>query len=127
VEQEAADELVGVERHDLVACVALGPVILPFERHALGVEGDEPAMSNCDPVGVAGQVGEHRVGSAKRPLGIDHPFDLSQWGEVSFEGGRRGQPGLIGPRWTAKSPNWWIGRRTNCGLSGGNCIAPDRR
>src|SRR6516225_8000173 len=30
------------------------------------------------------------------------------------------------PRWIAKSPNWWIGRRTNCGLPGGNCIAPDR-
>ena len=39
VDQEAADELVGVERHELVAGVAFGPVILPFERHALAVEG----------------------------------------------------------------------------------------
>ena len=30
------------------------------------------------------------------------------------------------PRWTAKLPNWWIGRRTNCGLPGGNRMAPDR-
>ena len=36
VDQEAADELVGGERHKLVASVALGPVILPFE-------GDAPA------------------------------------------------------------------------------------
>src|SRR5271155_5768358 len=35
VDQEAADELVGVECHELVAGVALGPVILPFESHAL--------------------------------------------------------------------------------------------
>jgi hypothetical protein len=38
MDQEAADELVGVERHPLVAGVALGPVILPFERHALAVD-----------------------------------------------------------------------------------------
>src|SRR5947208_13168288 len=68
---EAADELVGVERHELVASVGLGPVILPFERHALAVEGDEPAVGNGDPVGVAGQVGEHRIGPAKRSLGIE--------------------------------------------------------
>ena len=96
VDQEAADELVGVERHELVAGVALGPVILPFESHALAVEGDEPAVGNGDPVGVAGQVGEHSVGSAKRALGIDHPFGLSQCGEVGLEGGRLGQGGVVG-------------------------------
>ena len=53
VDQEAADELVGVERHQLVAGVAPGPVILPLESHALAVEGDEPAVGNGDPVGVA--------------------------------------------------------------------------
>ena len=63
VDQEAADELVGVERHELVAGVALGPVILPFEGHALAVEGDEPAIGDSDPVGVTGQVGEHSIGS----------------------------------------------------------------
>jgi hypothetical protein len=41
VDQEATDELVGVERHQLVAGVAVGPVILPFEGNALAVEGDE--------------------------------------------------------------------------------------
>src|SRR6202035_4365467 len=56
----------------------------------------EPAVGNGDPVGVAGQVGEHRVGSAKRALGIDHPFGLSQCGEVGLEGGRLGQGGVVG-------------------------------
>ena len=96
MDQEAADELVDVERHQLVASVGLGPVILPFEGHALAVEGDEPAVGDSDPVRVAGQVGEHSVGSAKRPLGIDHPFDLAQCGEASFEGCRLGEGGLIG-------------------------------
>jgi len=86
VDQEAADELVGVQCHKLVAGVGLCPVVLPFERHARAVEGDEPAIGNSDPVSVAGQVSEHRVGSAKRPLGIDHPFELPQCSEVGFEG-----------------------------------------
>ena len=98
VDQEAADELVGVERHKLVASVGRGPVILPFESHARAVEGDEPAVGDSDPVRVEGQVGEHGVGPAKRPLGIDYPFVLAQCGEVSFEGGRVGQGGLIGEK-----------------------------
>src|SRR5215470_5673248 len=74
MDQEAADELVGVEGHKLVASVALGSVILPFERDARAVEGDETAVGNSHPVRVARQVGEHSIGSAKRPLGIDHPL-----------------------------------------------------
>jgi hypothetical protein len=77
----AADELVDVERHELVASLALGPVILPFKGHALTVEGDEPAVGDGDPMGVAGQIGEHRVGSCKRPLGIDHPCDRKSPGK----------------------------------------------
>src|SRR5205807_9222001 len=37
MDQEAADELVGVERHQLLLGVALGPVILPLESHPLSV------------------------------------------------------------------------------------------
>src|SRR5215471_7946823 len=96
MDQEAADKLVGVERHKLIASVGLGPVILPFEGHALAVEGDEPAIGNSNPVRVAGKVGEDSIGSAKRSLGIDHPFALSQCGEMSFEGGRLGEGGLVG-------------------------------
>jgi hypothetical protein len=55
----------------------LGPLILPFESHALSVEGDEAALSNSDPMHVARPLGEHRVGSAERRVGIDHSFDLA--------------------------------------------------
>ena len=55
MDQEAADELVGVERHKLVAGVGLGPVILPFESHTGAVEGDEPAVGNSSAVCVAGR------------------------------------------------------------------------
>src|SRR5262245_40385624 len=99
MDQEAADELVGVERHKLIASVALGPVILPFESDALAGEGDEPAVGNSSAVCVAGKVGEDGVGSAKRSLGIDDPFDLAQCGEDGLEGlvGEELQsPGLVG-------------------------------
>ena len=82
MDQKAANELVGIERHELVTSAAFGPVILLFESYVFAVEGDEPTVGNGDPVSVAGQVGEHRVGPAKRPLGIYHPFDLAQCGEV---------------------------------------------
>src|SRR6516162_8468641 len=96
MDQEAADEFVGGEGHKLVASVALGPVILPFERDARAVEGDETAVGNSSAVCVAGKVGEHSAGSAKRPLGIDHPLDLAQCGEACLEGCRLGQGGVVG-------------------------------
>ena len=96
MDQEAADELVGVERHKLIASVALGPVILPFESDALAGEGNEPAVGNSSAVCVAGKVGEDGVGSAKRSLGIDDPFDLAQCGEEGLEGCRLGEGGLVG-------------------------------
>src|SRR5262249_51946822 len=92
--QEAADELVGVERHKLTASVALGPV--PLKSDALAGEGDEPAVGNSSAVCVAGKIGEDGVGSAKRPLGIDDPFDLAQCGEEGLEGCRLGEGGLVG-------------------------------
>jgi hypothetical protein len=84
MDQKAADELVGIERHKLVASVELGPVILAFEGHLLAVEGDEPAVGDRDPVGVAGQISEDSVGSAEGSLGIDHPFDLRLLSWVRF-------------------------------------------
>ena len=96
VDQKAADELVDVECHQLVAVFGLGPVILPFERHALAVEGDEATIGDRDPVRVAGQVGEDGIGSAKRSLRIDDPFDLAQCGEEGLEGCRLGEGGLVG-------------------------------
>ena len=87
MDQEAADELVGVERHELIASVALGSVILPFERDARAVEGDETAVGNSSAVCVAGKVGEDGVGSAKRSLGIDGSGKVSnETGTASFYG-----------------------------------------
>src|SRR5205085_3156835 len=55
MDQEAADELVGVERHKLIASVALGPVILPFEGAAPAAEGDSPALAISSTLSVGGR------------------------------------------------------------------------
>src|SRR6516164_160365 len=91
MDQEAADELVGVERHQLIASVALGPVILPFESDAREGEGDDPGVDNSSTVCVAGKVGEGGAGAYKKSLGIHDPFDLAQCGEEGLEGCRLGE------------------------------------
>ncbi len=44
VEEEASDEFLGIQRHDLLALPAFGTIVLPFEGDAFAVEGDEAAV-----------------------------------------------------------------------------------
>ena len=76
VQQEAAHELVGLERHGLVPRAALGPVVLPTEGDAALVHGEQAAVGDGHPVGVARQIGEHRGRPGEGALGIDDPFTL---------------------------------------------------
>jgi hypothetical protein len=48
VQQEAADELVGIEGHDAVAGLAVAPVIFPFEVDAFPIEGEEARIGDGD-------------------------------------------------------------------------------
>jgi hypothetical protein len=78
VDEEAADELAGGERHGLVALAAVGAVVLPLERDAAFIAGDEPAVGDGDPVGVAGEISQHGLRAGERTLGVDHPLGLAQ-------------------------------------------------
>src|SRR6516165_6124168 len=84
MDQEAADELVGVEGHKLIASVALGPVILPFERDARAVE---PRRRGCNLIG--------KAAFAQIEFAMDSPlegngFELLVRGRVKLVvGGRR--------------------------------------
>ena len=71
VQEEAADELTGVETHDL-ALIAVG-VVAPAEPNVLGVEVDETVVGDGALVGVAPEVGEDVGGAGERRLGVDDP------------------------------------------------------
>lgn len=70
VDQEAADELVGGEGHDLLPLAPLGAVVLPLEGEAVVIERDQAGVGDGDLMGVARQIGEHRLWS----IGIARAF-----------------------------------------------------
>lgn len=71
VEQKASQEFLGGQRHDLLP-ILIG-VVLPAEADDPVDEVDEAGVGDRDAMGIASEVGEHTVGSAKRRLGIHHP------------------------------------------------------
>ena len=95
VDQEPPDELARGQGHDLVPARPFDPVILPLKRDALLVGGDEPAVGDCDAMGVACQIGEHGLRSSEGLLGIDDPLAFAQRGEKGGEGGLVCKPGAI--------------------------------
>src|SRR5919106_494220 len=86
VEQEAPDELAGYEGHGAVSLLPVATVVLVSERHAVLVEGDQPAVRDGDAVGVAGEIGEHRLRSGEGRLGVDEPVRLPERRELRGEG-----------------------------------------
>jgi hypothetical protein len=79
VEEEATEELVDVEVHDLDA-VAVG-VVPPAEADATVGEGEEPVVGEGDAMGVAAEVGEHVLGTREGRLAVHDPGLLAQLGE----------------------------------------------
>ena len=91
VQEEAAGELAGVERHGLEPVSAFDPIVLPAERDALVVEPDQTRIRDGDAVGVAGEIGEDGLRPGERPLGVDHPFRAAQRRERGVEGALVGE------------------------------------
>ena len=71
VKQEAAQELMGGNSHDLLLA-AVG-IVSPAEGDAIVFEGHEPMVGDGDAMGVAGQVVENMFGAAEGWLGVDDP------------------------------------------------------
>ncbi len=78
MQQEAAHELIGSERHGLVSIPFLRPVVLPLEGDALFVHRDQPAVGDGNPMGIAGEISQYSVRSGKGTFGVDDPLDLAQ-------------------------------------------------
>src|SRR3546814_13229400 len=91
VEEEAADELVGGEGHDLLPSGAGLAIILVAEGDPGIVEAEEAAVRYGDPLGVPRQIGEHRPGPRNRPFGITHPAPLTDRRQVCQESAHSGK------------------------------------
>ena len=76
VQQEAAQELSGIESHGALL-VAMGRVS-PAEGDMFAVEAEQAVVGNSDAVCVAAEITQHVCGSAERRLGIDDPLLMAQ-------------------------------------------------
>ena len=95
VDQEAAYELAGGQHHNLLTITTFGAIVLPSESDASAATGDQPAVGDGNAVGVARQIGQHRLWPAERTLGIDDPFGSAQPRQVSRERLRIGESSMI--------------------------------
>jgi len=68
MKQEAADELVGGERNDLLPVRTAAAIILRAEGDAALVEGDQATVRDRDPVGVTREIGGTASGPANGVL-----------------------------------------------------------
>jgi hypothetical protein len=85
VQQKSTHEFASVQRHGLVSSAALGPIVLPAERHGVVAQSQQPAVGDRHPMGIARQVGQHRLRPGEWSLGVDDPFALAQWREPARE------------------------------------------
>ena len=95
VDEEAADELVDRECHHFGAAATLGAVVLPFEGHARLVERDQAAVGDGDAVGIARQIGQHRLGPTEWSLRVDYPLGLTERRQMGGERLALRQSGMV--------------------------------
>jgi hypothetical protein len=93
VEHEAADELVCRQRHHLPPGHPVRAIVLVAKGDAALIMGDEPRIRDRHPVGVAREIGEHRLRPRERLPHVDEPVFPAQRFERGGEGGGRRQLG----------------------------------
>ena len=91
VDEEAPDEFMDRQVHGFVAISAFGSIVLPLEGDGLIVGTDKSSIADSNPVGIAGEVSEHRLGSGKRFLSINRPFGFEEGLEIGVEDGLVGE------------------------------------
>ncbi len=69
--QEPANELIGIQCHDLVSGTSLLAIVLPLEGDTVLIQGEQSAVGDSDPVGIAREVGQYRLRPGKGFFGVD--------------------------------------------------------
>jgi hypothetical protein len=83
VQEEAARKLLEGERE---GPGTVSSVVLVAEGDGLVINVQQPRIRDGDAVRVAGQVGEHAIGSIERWLGIDDPLGSACLAKKPLEG-----------------------------------------
>jgi hypothetical protein len=86
VKQEAAQELMGRNGHDLV--LAAVRIVSPAEGDAIVFQGHETMVGDGDAMRVAGQVVKNVFGAAEGWLGVDHPVLSAELPQEAAEAAR---------------------------------------
>ena len=94
VHQEAPDKLVRVKPHRLPAARAVDAIVLPTERDAGVVGGNEAAVRDGDTMRVTREIAQHLLGSGERRLAVDYPVEAPQRGDEALERPLLGKPGM---------------------------------
>src|SRR6201981_2727266 len=94
VDEKAADELAGSERHHLDACGSVDGVVLPIEGDAV-VDGDTAAVGGGDAMGVTRHIAQHLLEATERLLGVDDPIGVAQRRQIRGERVRVGEACVI--------------------------------
>jgi hypothetical protein len=68
MEEKPAEEFDRVERHEALPIPAL--VVFPPKGHPAVVTGQEPPIRDGHPMGIAGEVMQHRLRTGERGLGV---------------------------------------------------------
>jgi len=84
--EEPPDELLGGNGHDLLLLPV--PIVFPLEGDLAIFERQQAPIGNGHAMSVASQVLQHVLRSAKRGLGVNHPFAFAEWGQITGESSR---------------------------------------
>jgi hypothetical protein len=84
MEQEAAQELLRIERHPSLL-IPVG-IILPAKGNPVPVEGYEAVVGDGYAMGIAGEIAEHMMRTAEWGLAVDDPVLTEQGTQEGAEG-----------------------------------------
>src|SRR5262249_5771520 len=93
--QEAADELVDIERHHPVSLLTFEAGNLSFGRDALFPERDQAAVGDGDAMGITREITQYFRGSAEWTFAVYHPLTVTQRRQIGREGSRIGECGVL--------------------------------
>jgi hypothetical protein len=68
--------------------VAVFAIIFPLEGYLAILQGPQTAVGDGHAMGVAAEILQDVVRSAKGGLGVDHPFLVLEWCQVAAKSGR---------------------------------------